>query len=161
MNELDQLDFDRKVNTVGNTDTFTKTLQKINRMCIGMSTRGLAKLLMVNNKTILNWEEAGLIFPKLKGKSRYRFYALKDILRGFTIKYLMSNLGFRKFAGVKLLLEITNAGLEANQHRASIDNIFVDRYLIRVLNYDIETIATMKLHGNSKRRNNDSNNENS
>lgn len=160
--ELDQLDFDRKENTIVSTDIFTKTMNKINRwMCSTMSTRGMAKLLMVNPKTILKWEEVGLIFPKIKGKSRYRSFALKDVLRGMTIKYLMSELGFRKFAGVKLLLEITNQGLDEKQVHDTIDNIYIDRFLIRTMNYDVDAIAKMKLHGNSKRyRNNDINNEN-
>lgn len=161
--ELDQLDLERKHNDIANTEVFTKVMQKLNRLYVGISNKGLAKLLLINPKTILKWEEAGLIFPKLKGKSQYRHYALKDILRGLTIKYLMSEMGFRKFAGVKLLLEITNEKLKSEEHnRDTIDNIYVDRYLMRILNYDIENITQMKLHGNSKRyRNNDSNNENS
>ena len=40
----------------------------------------------------------------------------------------------------------------------SINNYRIDRYLMKILNYDVETIATMKLENkiNKKEENNDS-----
>lgn len=149
---IDELDLTRRKSTVGNTDNFTKTIDRLNKICgISMSGRGLAKLLMVEPHTILRWEKANLIFPKKRKSTQPRIYKEKDILRGLTIKFLMSELGFRKYYGVKLLLSITNRSLNGKHRAETIDNIYIDKYLMRVLNYDIEAISKMKLHANSRR----------
>ena len=64
----------------------------------------------------------------------------------------MSELGYRKFIGVRLLLEMTNQVVTSREEPIrSINNYRVDRYLMKVLNYDVETIALNRLNNNVKR----------
>lgn len=150
--ELAELNMNRRKNKVGNTATFINLLKRMEAInCCVLSTEGMSRLLLVNNRTVMHWEEVGLIFPRRLGKQRIRGFRLKDILRGLTIKYLMSELGYRKYAGVKLTLELAHKALYAEDRTDSLDNIRIDQYLMTILNYNIESIATMKLHGNWKK----------
>lgn len=157
--KIGQFDITRKKVDNKNTLTFMEDIKKLDSFGVGMTLSMLAKLLCVSKSALLRWEKEQLIFPlRIKG-SGGRKYRYKDILRGFTIKYLMSELGYRKFIGVRLLLEMTNQVITSkDEPLGSINNYRIDRYLMKILNYDVETIATMKLENkiNKKEENNDS-----
>ena len=149
-----QLDFNRKKKDISsNTLLFAKTFKKVEETKVGLSAQGLARLLIIGEDTPLKWESAGLIFPLRNGRARH--YCLKDILRGLTIEYCMSYLGFRKYIGVRLILELVNQMFKGSEkHSETLDNIEIDKYLMRILNYDIESIAKtrMMLNTTGKRR---------
>lgn len=146
--------FDIKRNRVDNknTLTFIGDVKKLDSLGIGMTVDMLSKLLCVSKSSLYRWEKEQLIFPSRVGKSATRKYKYKDIIRGFTIKILMSELGYRKFIGVRLLLEMTNQVVTSREEPIrSINNYRVDRYLMKVLNYDVETIALNRLNNNVKK----------
>ena len=61
----------------------------------------------------------------------------------------------RKFTGVRLLLEMTNLVLapkDADEADRSINNLRIDKYLMRILNYDIEAIALARMANNKVRK---------
>lgn len=137
-----------------NTLTFVEDIKKLDSFGVGMSSKMLIKLLCISNSALVRWERAELIFPiKVKtNKITRKKYRYKDILRGFTIKYLMSEMGYRKFEGVRLLLEMTNQAITSkDEPLGSINNYRIDKYLMKVLNYDVETTALMRMTNSRKK----------
>ena len=150
--KIAQFDIKRSKVDNKNTLTFIGDVKKLDSLGIGMTVDMLSKLLCVSKSSLYRWEREQLIFPARVGKSLTRKYKYKDIIRGFTIKILMSELGYRKFIGVRLLLEMTNQVVTSREEPIrSINNYRVDRYLMKVLNYDVETIALNRLNNNVKR----------
>jgi hypothetical protein len=61
-------------------------------------------------------------------------------------------MGYRKFVGVRLLLEMTNQVITSKDTPlGSINNYRIDRYLMKVLNYDVESIALMRLNNSNRK----------
>lgn len=153
MTDLD-LDFSRDMPENELTNIAAKTIQKLSRNYVHFNSNGMAKLLKINKRTLHNWEKANLIFPTVWGlgkKHVFRRYFTPDVLRAITIKYLMSELGYKKFTGVRLLLEMVNKALPEERQKDTINNIWIDRYLMAVLNYDFDKIAESKLQANSRK----------
>lgn len=156
--KIGQFDIKRKKVDNKTTLTFVEDLKKLDSLGVGMTIGMMSKLLCVSKSSLYRWEKEQLIFPN-RLKSGQRKYRYKDIMRGFTIKYLMGELGYRKFIGVRLLLEMTSQVVTSlDEPIGSINNYRIDRYLMKVLNYNVESIALMKPSNrivNSKEENHD------
>ena len=151
--KIEQFDISRKKVDNKNTLTFIEDIKKLDSLGVGMTLDMMSKLLCVSKSSLYRWEKEELIFPSRENKSNYRKYKYKDIVRGFTIKFLMSEMGYRKFIGVRLLLEMTNQVITSKDTPlGSINNYRIDRYLMKVLNYDVESIALMRLHNKVTRK---------
>ena len=151
--KIEQFDISRKKVDNKNTLTFIDNIKKLDSLGIGMSLNMMSKLLCVSKSSLYRWEKEQLIFPLKEGTSKRRKFKYKDIVRGFTIKFLMSQMGYRKFIGVRLLLEMTNQVVTSKDEPiGSINNYRIDRYLMKVLNYDVETIALMRLDNRVNRK---------
>ena len=156
-NKKAQFDLKRKQSDVDVTINFSKQLRLLDELGYGMNARGVCELLKISKSCLERWQRQELIFParfKAGNKLRRRFRH-KDVLRAATLKYLMSELGMRKFTGVRLLLEMTNLVLapkDADEADRSINNLRIDKYLMRILNYDIEAIALARMANNKVRK---------
>lgn len=152
-NKKGQFNIKRKKVDNKTTITFMEDIKKLDSFGVGMTVDMMTKLLCVSRSALYRWEHEELIFPIRVGPHKeYKKYRYKDILRGFTIKYLMSELGFRRFIGVRLLLEMTNQVITSkDEPLGSINNFRIDRYLMKVLNYDVETIALMRMSNSNKK----------
>ena len=150
--KIEQFDISRKKVDNKTTLTFIESVKKLDALGIGMSLDMMSKLLCVSKSSLYRWEKEQLIFPSREGVSQYRKFKYKDIVRGFTIKFLMSKMGYRKFIGVRLLLEMTNQVITSKDTPlGSINNYRIDRYLMKVLNYDVESIALMRLNNSNRK----------
>lgn len=143
----------KKNNFKTNRD-FVRLLKRVNKLDIYMQISDVAKLIKVNEKTIRDWEEAQLIFPTRNENNR-RLFKTKDVLRAITIKFLMNAFGIRKLKGVELVLKLGNKIAHESYNEVDIeneiDNILVDQYFMKVLDYDVNAVAVMTVHGNNKR----------
>jgi len=154
--KIAQFDISRKKVDDPLTLTFSQDLKRLDSFGIGMTTPMLCELLCVSKSAVERWIREKLIFPTIlttKEGIKRRKFRYKDILRGFTLKCLMSELGFRKFIGVRLLLEMTNQAITSKDEPAStINNERIDKYLMKVLNYSVEDIALMRMNNNNKKK---------
>ena len=151
-NRSGQFDIKRKKVDNKTTITFIDDLKKLDSFGVGMTVEMLTKLLCISRSSLYRWEKEELIFPIKEGPFSRRKYRYKDIIRGFTIKYLMSEMGYRKFIGVRLLLEMVNQVITSkDEPQSSINNYRIDKYLMKVLNYNVENIALMKLNNSIKK----------
>lgn len=148
-----QFDIKRKKVRNQRTLTFMDDIKKLDSFGVGMTKEMLAKLLCVSISSLHRWEREQLIFPQRVGKAKARKYRYKDILRAFTIKYLMAEMGYRRFVGVRLLLEMTNQAITSRDEPiGTINNYRIDKYLMKILNYDVETTALTKLENSIKKK---------
>lgn len=147
-----QFDISRKRVDNKNTLYFIGDIEKLDELGIGMTMTNMSKLLRVGKNALRRWEREKLIFP-VRSKARrvsFKKYRYKDIMRGFTIKYLRSEMGIETYEGIRLVLELTNQVITSKDEPVgTINNYRIDKFLMKVLNYDVELTALGKKAGYS------------
>lgn len=129
------------------TQNFHKQMRLMDKFGYGISRKAICHYLNLSKSSIIRWEKEQLIFPCKVNKNpnsqvRYRY---KDIMRAFTIKFLMTNFSIRKFEGVRFVLEITNLTITPQRETyKSINNVRIDQFLMRTLNYNLEELINKR-----------------
>lgn len=138
------------------TQNFHKQLQLLDSFGYGLSGNAVIELLNISKRTLLRWEEEQLVFPlKVKTTEGYvkKKYRYKDVLRCITIKFLKYDYKLKRFKAIRLFLEMANLAIyTAMESPKSINNIRIDKFLMRTLNYDIDEIAAREYGRSSKRK---------
>ena len=155
---LTHIDISKKYIDNRETQYFLHMIRNISRLNICLGVYGLSRFIVVNGVVIKRWVEAKLLFPKKMlvpckktGENIVReLFEYKDIARAFVIKYLSSKLGIYGLDGIRVYLETVAllnryANNESkkilNNPEINIDDIEIDKFLIRTLCINVENMV--------------------
>lgn len=142
------------------TVNFHRQLNLLDKFGYGLSRNAVCELMNVAKGAIGRWEKEELLFPttvkSIKGynKKKYRY---KDVMRCVTLKFLITEYKIKRFKTLRLFLEMANLALySAKESPKSINNVRIDQFLMKTLNYNVEDITTREYGKSlSKKKNNE------
>ena len=155
-NKFAEFDLQRPRPTSDTTVNFHRQLNLLDGFGYGLSGQAICELMNISKNSLRRWERERLIFPTIiKQANGYRKkkYRYKEVLRCVTIKFLMTDYKITRFKTIRLFLEMANLAIySAKESPKSINNVRIDQFLMKTLDYDVEAITTREYHKSSKRK---------
>lgn len=155
-NKYAEFDLQRPRPSSDKTVIFHRQLNMLDRFGYGLSGQAICELMNISKNALRRWEKERLLFPTIiKQANGYRKkkYRYKEVLRCVTIKFLITEYKLKRFKAVRLFLEMANLAIySAKESPKSINNVRIDQFLMKVLDYDVEEIASREYFRSSKRK---------